>query len=113
MDDQQLADFMTIDQAAAALQIGRTAAYDLARLYNASGGTDGLPVVRVGRQLRVPRAVLERWLGGPLTPAAGPREGRRAGDVRIVWRSSRTRKREHAEFARRVVATEVHGQALA
>ena len=113
MDDNVLADFLTIDQAAAALQIGRTAAYDLARLYQASGGTDGLPVLRVGRQLRVPRAVLEEWLGGPLTSPADSQAGRRAGDVRIVWRSARTRKQERAELKRRLLAGEVHGQALA
>lgn len=113
MEEPELADFLTIDQAAAALQIGRTAAYDLARLYNASGGTDGLPVVRVGRQLRVPRAVLERWLGGPLKAPTQPPEGRRAGDVRVVWRSARTRRQERAEFARRVVASDVHDRALA
>ena len=63
-------DFLTIEQAAAILRIGRTAAYALARRYVATDGAEGLPVIRIGRQLRVPRAQLERWHGGPLTPPA-------------------------------------------
>ena len=52
------------------LRIGRTAAYQLAREFLASDGASGLPVIRVGKQLRVPRGVLERWMGGPIhTPA--------------------------------------------
>ncbi len=33
----------------------------------ATDGAEGLPVVRIGRLLRVPRARLEAWVGGPLT----------------------------------------------
>lgn len=61
-------DFLTVEQAARILQIGRTSAYAQARDYEVSGGAEGLPVIRVGKQLRVPRARLEHWLGGPITP---------------------------------------------
>ena len=64
-------DFMTIDEAARVLRIGRSAAYELAREFLATGSS-GLPVVRVGRQLRVPRVRLESWCGGPLTPPPAP-----------------------------------------
>jgi len=49
------------------LRVGRTTAYRLARTYLATNGADGIPTVRYGKQLRVPRAALERDLGGPIT----------------------------------------------
>jgi len=60
-------DFLTIEEAARIARIGRTTAYDIAREYEATAGATGLPVVRFGKQLRVPRYLLEAWLGGPIT----------------------------------------------
>ena len=60
-------DFLTVEEAAAILRIGRTAAYALAREYLATDGVSGLPVVRFGRLLRVPRVKLEALIGGPIT----------------------------------------------
>ena len=60
-------DLLTIDDAAAVMRIGRTKAYELARLYVDSYGADGLPVRRIGNQLRTPRLLLEDWLGVPIT----------------------------------------------
>jgi excisionase family DNA binding protein len=60
-------DFFTIPEAARVLRVGRTAAYLLAKRHLVAGDRDGLPVVRVGRLLRVPRAELERLVGGPIT----------------------------------------------
>jgi hypothetical protein len=60
-------DFLTIEEAAAILRIGRTTAYALARRFEATGGAEGLPVRRNGKQLRVPRYALEAMLGGPIT----------------------------------------------
>ena len=62
-----LPDFLTVEEAAAVLRIGRTGAYELARQFIRTDGGAGLPVIRIGKQLRVPRAALERWHGGPLT----------------------------------------------
>lgn len=48
------------------LRIGRTAAYALTRRWRATGGAEGLPVVRVGRLLRVPVHELERMAAGAI-----------------------------------------------
>lgn len=55
-----LPDFLTVEEAAAVLRIGRTSAYVLCQRWRYTGGRAGLPVVRIGRLLRVPRAALER-----------------------------------------------------
>jgi hypothetical protein len=49
---------LTIEEAAGVLRIGRTLAYELARRYEVSDGHFGLPVMRVGTCLRVPRWAL-------------------------------------------------------
>jgi hypothetical protein len=70
---EPLPDFLTVEEAAAILRIGRTAAYGLARQWRATDGKEGLPVVAFGRLLRVPRAALEAVAGGPLSrPVATP-----------------------------------------
>jgi len=60
-------DLLTVTEAAAVLRIGRTTAYELVRSDFASGGTEGLGVVRVGGQFRIPRVALERLVGGPVS----------------------------------------------
>jgi hypothetical protein len=56
---------LTIKEAAQMLRIGRSLAYQLAARYEASGGVDGLPVIRVAGCLRVPKwALLELAMTG-------------------------------------------------
>ncbi len=51
---------LTVEEAAVVLRIGRTLAYSLAHRYEERGGLEGLPVIRLGNCLRVPRwALLE------------------------------------------------------
>ncbi len=70
----ELPEVLTIEEAAKVLRIGRGAAYALARQYLATEGREGLPVVRLGRSLRVPRAGLLRLLEVDVEP------GRAAGE---------------------------------
>lgn len=60
-------DFLTVEEAAEVLRIGRTAAYSLTRRYIDTDGADGIPAQKIGRQVRVPRYKLEETLGGPIT----------------------------------------------
>ena len=64
LDVENLPPVLTVEEAASVLRIGRGTAYDLARQFRATGGAEGLPVVVLGRSLRVPRAGLLRLLAG-------------------------------------------------
>ncbi|MDQ6910932.1 MAG: hypothetical protein M3Z84_09160 [Actinomycetota bacterium] len=96
-----------MEEAAAALRIGRTKAYAMATEWRLTGGRSGLPVVDFGHVLRVPLCQLEALIGTkvseddllatppnpenestpaptkaeppvpPLTPATAPRRTRR------------------------------------
>lgn len=56
----ELPEFLTVEEAATVLRIGRTSAYQLTQRWRFSGGREGLPVTRLGNVLRVPRAALIR-----------------------------------------------------
>ena len=49
---------LTIEEASRVLRIGRSLAYQLANEYLATGGVAGVPVIRIGACLRVPRWAL-------------------------------------------------------
>ena len=53
---------LTVDEAAKVLRIGRSAAYQSARLFRSSNGSEGLPVIAIGRYLRVPREALLQFI---------------------------------------------------
>lgn len=57
---QDLPDFLTVEEAAVHLRLSRSQAYEMTRIWRASGGRRGLPVLEFGRILRVPKAVLLR-----------------------------------------------------
>lgn len=62
--------FLTIEQAAHVLQLGRSKTYELSVEWERTGGATGLPFVWFGRQKRIPRAVLERFADATLAPPA-------------------------------------------
>jgi excisionase family DNA binding protein len=75
-DELQL---LTISEAAEKLRIGRSLAYELARAYLTTGGVEGLPVIKLGARMRVPRWALDELARtgrvvrlGDRTPPAGP-----------------------------------------
>lgn len=71
---------ITVPQAARALRIGRSTAYDLAHAWLESRGAEGLPVVLIGRTMRVPVAGLERLFAiGGFGPAWNSGLDRRRG----------------------------------
>jgi len=54
---------MTVPEVAIALGISRGVAYQEARRFEATGGKEGLPVIRMGHRLVVPVARLQTFLG--------------------------------------------------
>lgn len=57
---------LTADEAMLVLRIGRSNVYESANRFLATDGADGIPCVRIGRQLRFPRHALEGIIGGPI-----------------------------------------------
>ena len=50
---------LTVEEAARILRVGRTTGYKMAERWTKTGGEDGLPVIHVGRLLRVPTVLFE------------------------------------------------------
>lgn len=51
--------FLRVEEVARLLRISRSAAYELVNAWLATDGEAGLPAVRLGRTLRVPRPAVE------------------------------------------------------
>jgi len=81
-------DLLTVEEAARVLRIGRTAAYELARGYLATGGAEGLPAIRVGRLLRVSRVALEKFAAISITDIPPKRSPSRATPPDATTRKS-------------------------
>jgi excisionase family DNA binding protein len=58
----ELPPFLTVFQAAKVLQIGRSKTYELTVEYECSNGRSGLPYVWLGKQKRIPRTSLLRYM---------------------------------------------------
>jgi len=88
---------LTVEEAARVLRIGRSHAYNLARMYFASGGTHGLPVLRLGNVMRVPKiALYELVTTGHVMQLIAPAPAiasERAADPRTQLRATRATSR--------------------
>jgi hypothetical protein len=93
---------LTVAEAARSLRIGRSLAYELARAYLATDGLEGLPVLKLGARMRVPRWALDelartgrvvRLADGP--PPAGSRR-QRPGAANVVTREASIVDRDSA-----------------
>ena len=58
---------LTVEEAGELLRIGRTKAYALTREWRETNVQSGLPVVELGKILRVPRSALEQLIGADLS----------------------------------------------
>ncbi len=67
---EDLPPFLTVEQAAEVLQLGRSKTYELTTEWERSGGQSGLPFIWIGRQKRVPREAIERMVRALLGPDA-------------------------------------------
>ena len=66
MDIDTLPDMLRVDEAAAVLRISRSRAYDEVAAFQRTGGVEGLPLIRIGRTLRVPKRALLAWIEAQL-----------------------------------------------
>ena len=64
---EELPELLTVEEAAVFLRVSRGVGYQLARRFCDTNGQEGLPVVRVDRQLRVSKRQIERLLNGQLS----------------------------------------------
>jgi Helix-turn-helix domain len=66
----ELPRFLTVEQAAKLLQLGRSKTYELTVEWERTSGLAGIPFVWFGNQKRVPLDALMRWVDGKLDPPA-------------------------------------------
>ncbi len=100
MAERGVPDFLTVAEAARILRIGRTAAYEQARLWRETEGREGLPVCIVGGQLRVPTALFEQHYGVRITMSSlsDARGGKEKQAVRALGSSrSKPARRQSGE----------------
>ena len=65
----ELPAFLTVEEAARVLRIGRTKAYAMVNEHRVTGGKSGMPARDLGGVLRVPLAWIKEMAGGELDPA--------------------------------------------
>jgi argininosuccinate lyase len=68
VDFEELPDMLTVGEMAKAFRLGRSRADELTKRYRLTGGKEGIPVLQLGRRLRVPKAALRKLLDTLPTP---------------------------------------------
>jgi len=95
---------LTVEEAAGVLRIGRSLAYELARLYESSDGHDGIPMMRVGALMRVPRWALAEMIStGRVVRLADPVEADSPASLVALPRVETSQARRAPARARRAV----------
>jgi predicted DNA-binding transcriptional regulator AlpA len=59
---ESLPDVLRVEEVAAVLRISRSRAYEEAAVFRRTNGATGLPAIRIGRSLRVPKSALQQWI---------------------------------------------------
>jgi excisionase family DNA binding protein len=62
MSIDELPDMLRVEEAASVLRIGRAAVYAGVAQFEATAGRQGIPCIRIGRSVRVPKRALVRWI---------------------------------------------------
>ena len=70
MQFNDLPEMLRVEEAARFLRIGRNRAYEETARFLKTGGAKGLPCIRIGRSVRVPRHALGEWVAAQLDPTA-------------------------------------------
>ena len=66
MDLDTLPEMLRVEEAAEVLRISRSRAYGEVATFQRTGGAEGLPSIRIGRCLRVPKRALLAWIDAQL-----------------------------------------------
>ena len=74
-DPDPLPPFLTVSQVQNLLQLGRGSIYRQIELYFESDGAEGIPAVRIGRSIRVPRHALITHMSGEPSPNRAETKG--------------------------------------
>ncbi len=75
---------LTVEEAARVLRLGRSTAYGFVNHYLDSGGVNGIPAIRVGSSIRVPRWALVEWTSTGVLPRLGVPAERRSSAPRVA-----------------------------
>ena len=96
---------LTVEQARQVLGIGRSLAYGEVRRYLATDGREGIPAIRIGSAIRIPRAgLVDLMLAAPVPEVSSPVELHAVAPASSPARSPARRNRSSRSSLRGDVA---------